>query len=90
MLPRRSLVKTITPSMKNWPEFKTKQIAWLSLLLVLTLASCKKDKLEIIGTTEKFKITSAIVQDEYEIRVYQPPNYSSNLDDNQLIVGLRC
>ena len=57
------------------------------LILGLCLFSCEKDKIEIIGETEEFTITSSIINDDYPLFVYFPSNYDPNIP-NQLIIGL--
>lgn len=60
----------------------------LILTVLIVLASCTKDDdLEVIGTTEEFVMTSDIIQDDYTIYVYLPPNYSTQ-SINQLVIGL--
>jgi len=59
----------------------------LSILLLILLSSCKKDDFKIEGITEKFTLTSNIINEDYTIYVYLPPNYNSD-QPNQLIIGL--
>lgn len=58
------------------------------LLLLIVLFNCSNDEsLDIIGTTEAFTIESNIIQDAYQIYVFLPENYSTDLL-NQLVIGL--
>lgn len=59
-----------------------------AFLLIVSMMSCKKEDPKPIGVTEKFQITSEIVNDNYDIYVYMPPNYDKDIGNNQLIIGL--
>lgn len=64
---------------------------WLALsfiLIGLAMAGCEKEEAEITGRTEYFKISSAHVNDEYDIFVYLPATYRNEGKENQLIIGL--
>jgi len=74
--------------MNNLRISTTKVIALSYCLLAPAMVSCKKNDIEIIGKTQSFKITSAVVKENYEIFVFLPPVYNSNTPQNRLTIGL--
>lgn len=66
----------------------TKTLVLCCFLPVLAMLSCEKEHPEISGKNETFRISSAIINDEYEIFVYIPPVYNSREPKNRLIIGL--
>lgn len=58
------------------------------ILMIICALGCGKYNYDVKGTTESFISTSQIVNDEYKIYVYLPPNYSEDNSEYSLIIGL--
>lgn len=60
----------------------------LYIIAFLVFSSCQNEKNKLIGTTESFTITSSIVNDDFKINIYLPPNYPQANIEYPLIIGL--
>jgi len=58
------------------------------IILLFCLLGCNKYEYDILGTTEKFTIESSVINDEFTIFVYLPPDYDGTNNEYPLIIGL--
>lgn len=58
------------------------------ILILFCLFGCSKYNYDLIGNTESFNINSLIVNDDFTIFVYLPPNYTEKNNEYPLVVGL--